>query len=390
MQKKNILIALAVFSIVMILAQNNIDKAYALTVESNEPFTTQPSCANVGYYSPRDYVLCAGVTGGVVHIYVADGDTLTQVSDITTTFTTYNGNEQIACDNTYCYFMGQVTTNPSIIKIAMTSLTATTYTEPEYTGCSPTTFAVLAGTIYATLADLGSCPYTGIYSLVSSFTSDVASNIQWVAFDNVNVFGDTNAINACFAGTNYMVLTDSGFRVQKYVISSETLTSGSNLGSAPTDMECSTDGTTVYVSRNSGNTVNAVTVSSMATRGDSATVTGPSQLMNRGGSVYIGRSGAATITVANEDALGSNFVFYSALAHNGAQFAKGNATRFNVIAPTSNDNIPTFLWFMGAIGITLVITVFGWIDPTALIISVIIVIALAVAKVKGVFGGGGR
>lgn len=51
--------------------------------------------------------------------------------------------------------------------------------------------------------------------------------------------------------------------------------------------------------------------------------------------------------------------------------------------------LPTFLWFIGAIGITLVVTVIGWIDPTALIISVVVVIAFAVAKAKGVLGGGG-
>lgn len=52
-------------------------------------------------------------------------------------------------------------------------------------------------------------------------------------------------------------------------------------------------------------------------------------------------------------------------------------------------SLPTFLWFIGTIGITLVVTVIGWIDPTALIISIIVVIAFAVAKTKGVFGGGG-
>lgn len=52
--------------------------------------------------------------------------------------------------------------------------------------------------------------------------------------------------------------------------------------------------------------------------------------------------------------------------------------------------IPTFVWFIGAIGVTLVLTVIQWIDPTALIVSVVVVIAFAVAKAKGVLGGGGQ
>lgn len=51
--------------------------------------------------------------------------------------------------------------------------------------------------------------------------------------------------------------------------------------------------------------------------------------------------------------------------------------------------IPTFVWFIGTIAIIGSMTAIGWIDPTFLIISVIVVIAFAVAKAKGVFGGGG-
>lgn len=49
--------------------------------------------------------------------------------------------------------------------------------------------------------------------------------------------------------------------------------------------------------------------------------------------------------------------------------------------------IPTFIWFIGTLAILGASTAFGWIDPTFLILGAITIIALAVAKVKGVFGG---
>lgn len=49
--------------------------------------------------------------------------------------------------------------------------------------------------------------------------------------------------------------------------------------------------------------------------------------------------------------------------------------------------IPTFIWFIGTLAILGAMTAFSYIDPTFLIIGAIAVIALAVAKVKGVFGG---
>lgn len=48
-------------------------------------------------------------------------------------------------------------------------------------------------------------------------------------------------------------------------------------------------------------------------------------------------------------------------------------------------SIPTFVWFIGTLGIVGAITAIGWIDPTFLVITVIAIIAMAVAKAKGVF-----
>lgn len=53
-------------------------------------------------------------------------------------------------------------------------------------------------------------------------------------------------------------------------------------------------------------------------------------------------------------------------------------------------SIPTFVWFIATIAITIAFTIMEFIDPTALIISIVVVIAFAVAKAKGILGGGGQ
>lgn len=49
--------------------------------------------------------------------------------------------------------------------------------------------------------------------------------------------------------------------------------------------------------------------------------------------------------------------------------------------------IPTFIWFIGTIAIVGVFTIADYIDPTFLVITVIVIIGLAVAKIRNVFGG---
>jgi hypothetical protein len=49
-------------------------------------------------------------------------------------------------------------------------------------------------------------------------------------------------------------------------------------------------------------------------------------------------------------------------------------------------SIPTFLWFIASLAVIGTITAFEFIDPTFLIIAIIAIIALAVAKAKGLFG----
>jgi len=51
--------------------------------------------------------------------------------------------------------------------------------------------------------------------------------------------------------------------------------------------------------------------------------------------------------------------------------------------------IPTFVWFIGSLAIVGAMTQLGFVDPTILIVAVIVVSALATAKVKGVLGDSG-
>lgn len=51
-------------------------------------------------------------------------------------------------------------------------------------------------------------------------------------------------------------------------------------------------------------------------------------------------------------------------------------------------NIPTFVWFIGTIGLLGALTAMNVIDPTFLIIGVVTIVAFAVAKAKGIFSGG--
>lgn len=50
-------------------------------------------------------------------------------------------------------------------------------------------------------------------------------------------------------------------------------------------------------------------------------------------------------------------------------------------------SIPTFIWFIATLAIVGSAVMFNWIDPTFLIITVVMVVALATAKVRGLFGG---
>lgn len=342
MEKRIIPIALLVLGLSsMLFFADNIDIVYAQVITSAEPYPVQPaiSPSATGYHSATDKLLMVGITGGVYHVYVVAGNGLTALQDIATTLTTIGGADNIVCNVAYCYFLGQSnggSNTPTAIRINMQTYATTTYAETDYNGCTITTFGLSGNNLYATMADLGGCGYTGIYQLSTTFDTKSVGVIQWIDYDTTTVFGDTSTNSACVVSGNYLVIRSSANLVQKYVLSTKTLTSSSALGSAPSDISC--DSTHVYLTRQSANVVNRVRISNLAIEADSATITAPTQLMVRGDSVYVARSAAATITVLDKTALGNSFVFFTA-GHNDVGFFLGNATRFNIVAPTANDNI---------------------------------------------------
>lgn len=350
MENKNsksiVLIALAVFSIVMILANGNIEKAYALTLTSNEPDGTMATVSAHGYNSAHDYLLTAEITGGVFVVHIVDGETLTQVGEVITTITT-GFLDDIKCTASICFFAGQDGSDPVIAKISMSSFTLTTYSEPQYVSCAPTNYVSFGSTIYITMADFGGCPYTGAYSIPISFTSDVgAGNVQYVSYDDSTVFGDSDDISgSCLVEGRYWFTGEQNSdTIRRYDLSTQTLTASATLGANVDDIACSSNAQfatdSVYAVSVAGDWVKAVDMSSMAVNAGSASITNPQSLMVRGDTVYVSRDDASTVTVYDKNDLTTGaFTLFSSLAHNDVLFFKGNSTRFNMVAPTTNDNI---------------------------------------------------
>jgi len=119
-------------------------------------------------------------------------------------------------------------------------------------------------------------------------------------------------------------------------------------------------------------------------------LTGASNLLNQSGTNILCQIGLLACTqgsdgnfTANNSNIKTNGVGYLLVAIAIAIFvgilwvaSRGQLTE-----------IPTFVWFIGTIAIVGTITAFGWIDPTFLIITIITIVAFAVAKARGVFGG---
>jgi hypothetical protein len=50
-------------------------------------------------------------------------------------------------------------------------------------------------------------------------------------------------------------------------------------------------------------------------------------------------------------------------------------------------DVPVWIWFIASLGIVGFATIAEWIDPTFLVLSIIVIVALATAKLRGIFGG---
>ena len=341
--KSSIVIALAIFSMAMLISYGNIEKAYAITLRSNEPDGSMDTATSFGYNSTHDYSLSATIEGGVCHVHVWDSSDLTQVADITTTLSGCIGAiDGIVCSATVCFVAGSISSNPTVARINLSTLTVSvTYTEPEYNLCFIREIELFGTALYATIDDLGSCPYSGIYALSTGFSADSSSNIQWVEYDSGTSFGNLVG-ESCLVGGRYFIHVDFNNQVvRKYDLSTNSISSSSALGATITHAHCDTTTSGyVYATSINGDWTKRVAISNLAIDATSISVTNPQYVFQRADSVYVSRDDASTVTAISKANWGTGtFTLFSSLAHNDVAFFKGNATRFNMVAPTTNDNI---------------------------------------------------
>lgn len=354
-KKSLALIAVAIFSAVLILANGNIQKAYALTVFKDEPEPTATAMTGVGYNAVKDLLLAYSADGpsNQLRLHIINGSTLEKVaevslSDIASTSPSVDNEKGFPCSATICIAYGNTINPPNspvVVRINMLTYTVSAYyQEDSYTACTITNLEMFGTTIYATMADFGGCPYTGVYSLPTNFSADGgASDNQWVQYDSVTSVGDTNHVKgSCLIEGRYWFFGHTS-TIRKYDLSTQTLTTSATLGSTVQKIDCDTSfsGGYVYVTLDGAlDGVKKVAMSNLAIDGTMFTINNPENLMVRGDTVYISRAdGTATITALDKSDMTSSVAFYTAEDDN-LSFFKGNSTRFNALSSGgSNDNI---------------------------------------------------
>lgn len=339
------LIAILLISSFVMIVQD----AYALIIESTEPDGSAGSILETVYMPSKDYLVSTETTGGFTVVHVVNASSLVQVAEITTEARTVDG---LRCTATVCFVAGQhdlaPNHEPSVTRINMVTLTISAmYAESDYNSCQITNMEPFGTSLYISMADFGGCPYTGMYTLPINFVADSASSNQWVQYDDSTTLGDTSEfIESCLvSGRYFFMLHDGSDVLRRYDLNTMSIASSATYGASPTSLACppnadfSSD--SVYVSSIAGDWVKRIDMSTLTIEADSISMTNPNELVVKGDSLYVSRSDATTITVAEADNLNNNFVMIPTgeLSHNGNMFGRGNATRLNIISPTANDNI---------------------------------------------------
>lgn len=329
--KKISIVLLGITLCSMLVFADNLEFAYAQAVISNEPFNVATMSSVVyGYASTQDYL----ITTQSATYYVVKGSDLTAVNSFASGLDTFlSQRNSILCNASSCFVIGQTTGgNLAIERFSLSSFSTTTYVNATWANCSPTSLFLSGTTLYFTLADFGACAFTGIYTISTSFSSGGDNQIAEYD-DNIN-FGQTGSNGMCKVG-NFLIRGISNF-LYKYNLSNGALTSLDTGASAITTIAC--DSTHVYLTSNAGNYVKRANISTLTLEADVGSVTAPSNIMARGDSVFVGRSGATTITALSKTDLTSAFVMFTS-ANNNVDFFVGNSTRLNFLAPDTNDNI---------------------------------------------------
>lgn len=495
------LIALAVFSIIILLANGNIEKAFAIGVIS-DTYYTSATTAGIGYNSALDYLLAYQTTGtGVINVLNA-GD-LTSLANITLARNLSGcvDNKCMINIGTNAYFLSVDTSaSPDVyylhkLNLNTFAITSVSNNTASINGCIMNT-PVLVGTAIYTYFAGASCSERGWYNI--DYTETDASYL--VRVSDGSLLGNVSVNDICSMDSGKIVFTRQATNFVYFTNIFEAFTV-LDIGTAVDRVYCVSGSNVALVSSDAGNdvnTVNTVTGTLIAT----TSVTGAKGVIRHGNDMYVSDNDN-NVTICNYSATASMVCSATIAVATDALFIDGNSTRFNALnnaniaspiayaifglpddgsdsggseivsgvncALPENQNtllcalaeqeqdgitgasvlvnqsstniicqvgllgctqdadgnftpdnpdiktngigylltaiamgifvglmwvasrgnmteIPTFVWFIGTLGIVGGITAIQWIDPTFLVITVIAIVAMAVAKAKGVFG----
>lgn len=277
-------------------------------------------------------------------------------------------------NNGYVYFLQNDGASPEAINITITGT-------PNIVSTSPIAIPISADNAFGIAG--------GNYFLISSADADliyVLDGNQAPPNNFVTSFsigGDTWGANSRIGTSDFdrFVLSkgDNGnstiyyFTLTNFLVNGGSPSSGGATG--PVGIDCTDPNFSYRLMCQSGN-------------GNGALV-GASQLLNQSSTNIICQIGLLPGTITNNTCtldnpdIKTNGVGYILFLVAMAIFVgiMWVASRGQLMA------LPTFIWFVGIVGIAGLFTVIQWLDPTILILTVVAVVAFAVAKVKGFLGG---
>jgi len=305
--KNIILIALAVFSIVILLAQNNIDKVFAFTLITKQWNTGSKVEDSMFYDSERGKVLICSTDLSTIpdtrEIHIFDAETLVSTSNTTSAIDdnedceTQHENSLVCLLSTdSCYKIGLHAgggagggANPAgimITKYSLVSGTTTSYTNTTWTSSAMGKIVAIVGSLAYFSNSAGAMP-AGVwaFNIITAFdgitTNDDFTLSRLHAIALPSGFG-----NGCYDSSSNVISVVQGNTVGKIDVSTGQFTDlGNNLGAVVSETVCF-DNFAWYVS-SVGGWVKKVNPSTGAT---SATITLASSttVMKHGNLILIG------------------------------------------------------------------------------------------------------
>ena len=307
MKNQIILVALAVFSIVILLSSDNIDKVFAVTLITKQWNSGSKVEDTMFYDSDRGRVLICSTdlstTPDTREIHTFGAETLASVSNHTSAIDdnedceTQHDNSLICLLTTdACYKSGLHAgggagggSNPAGIMITSYSLvsgTTTTYTNITWTSSAQSKLIAIVGSL-AYFSNSGGAMPQGIwvFNIVTAFDGISTNDAQTLSRTH-SIAMPSGLNSGCYDSSSNLISVVQGNTVGKIDVSTGQFTDlGNNLGSSVSETVCF-DGYAWYVS-SVGGWVKKVNPSTGAT---SATITlaGATTVMKHGSLILIG------------------------------------------------------------------------------------------------------